>query len=368
MTQETNKPALLAERITFFFSDANFRNDSFMRKTAASNDGYIEIKTLLKFNSIKAITEDVKEVAEAAKTVDTVVVSKDGEAVRRKDPLPSDDDSKLKTVYVEGIPMEEDSELSEPKVEGEEGKKRKTVNRYTKTVEDVKKLFEPYGKVAIVRMRWSKGDAARNIHKSAQGSCFIEYTDKESVAKCIEAAATGFGFAEGVNVQVFSMEDGLVRINPRRNKKQAATAKQPEAAKSDDPEAPVDDSEIPQLEWTPGRVIVLTGLPSGCDREALKDAFSPNEVYADFSRGESDGSVRFNEDVSDIKDIAAKVVSGDITIAGGKVGGAEVLEGEKEEKYWKDASRAMFERKRAAGKRKMQGRGGGERRHKSQRR
>lgn len=60
-------------------SDANFSSDAFMSKTARENDGYIEIETLLRFNTIKKISTDMKLVAAAAEDVGHVVLSKDRE-------------------------------------------------------------------------------------------------------------------------------------------------------------------------------------------------------------------------------------------------------------------------------------------------
>ena len=176
----------LQERIKFFFSDANFRTDKFMQNEARSNDGYIEITSLLKFSTVKKLTTDITVVANAAKNVDNVVLSKDGEAIRRKNPVPVDYDSNLRTVIVTGVPTadvvveekEEDKKeesaadkKEEAKVEGEgdaaaadEEKKeapKKAPQEYAVTIADVKAAFSKYGEVALVRMRYAKSDAVK---------------------------------------------------------------------------------------------------------------------------------------------------------------------------------------------------------------
>jgi len=102
-----------------------------MLREASNNDGYIEISSLLRFNSIKKISTEMAIVAEAAKTVDSVVVSKDGEAIRRKDPLPDKNDAVTRTIFVANVPTEEIApEVNEDaKKEDEEPKNEEEVAR-----------------------------------------------------------------------------------------------------------------------------------------------------------------------------------------------------------------------------------------------
>ena len=205
----------LQERLKFFFSDANFRTDKFMQNEARNNDGYIEITSLLKFNSVSKLTSEVKDVAEAAKNVPTVVLSKDGEAIRRKEPVPEDYNPNKRTVVVTGIPTEdivkedkeaeaqkvvEEEKVEEEKVEEvktdeekttESPRKEKKVARasqeYKVSISDISTAFSKYGEVALVRMRYSKSDPARKLSKSAQGSCFVEFGSEEAAKKAAES-------------------------------------------------------------------------------------------------------------------------------------------------------------------------------------
>lgn len=206
MTEDSTSIAL-QERIKFFFSDANFRSDKFMQNEAKSNDGYIEITSLLKFSTVKKLTTDVKVVAEAAKNVDNVVLSKDGEAIRRANPIPDNYDSNLRTVVVFGIPTadvkkeeekvkKEEEKAKEETKEGEgegdaaaEEKKEeeKAPQEYSVTIADVKAAFSKHGEVALVRMRYSRAIPEKEIVKSAIGSCFVEFGSEEEQKKAVEA-------------------------------------------------------------------------------------------------------------------------------------------------------------------------------------
>ncbi|GMH82993.1 hypothetical protein TrST_g601 [Triparma strigata] len=385
--------AKLVERIRFFFGDANFRNDQFMQNEAKSNDGYVEISSLLRFNSVKKLTTLPAHVAKAAEEVATVVVSKDGEAIRRKDPLPENYNANDRTICVVGLPtkdvaakveeakeatevkeVKEVKETEETKVEGEEEKtekkekkEKKAPQEYTVNIDAVKAAFGKFGEVALVRMRYNKSDAAKGIAKSALGSCFIEFGSVEIAKAAVEAKETvKVGEAECT----YTAMNEWLAANSNKNKKNKGNNK-----KGGGDDAPSEKKEgvelvIVPIEHESNCVITLSGIPEGSDREAIKAAFADVEggadVYVDYSRGETDGAVRFKKSFDGIKDVAEKLASGDIKIAEAAVAGAKLLEGEEEEKYWNDAAKAMAERKRKFNDRK--GNGGGNRGGKKQRR
>jgi hypothetical protein len=91
----------LLKQIEFYFSDSNFRNDKFLRAKAAENsDGYVSVQVLTTFNRVKSMTEDVMVIAKSLEASTTLELSTDRTAVRRTKPLPEDDDSQQRLVYV----------------------------------------------------------------------------------------------------------------------------------------------------------------------------------------------------------------------------------------------------------------------------
>ena len=128
------------------------------------------------------------------------------------------------------------------------------------------------------------------------------------------------------------------------------------------------------FDWKPNCVIRLEGLPDSCDREAIlsavatglgvdEEAVKSRKIYADFSRGQTEGAIRFPDSDDAIPQLAQKLKSGDLEISSTKVGDARILEGEEEKKYWDDfiefknkQIRHKEEEKRQKKKRKWGGR------------
>ena len=338
-----------------------------MQRESKANDGYIEISSLLRFNSIKKISTSMADVAASARTVESVVVSKDGEAIRRKDALPEDGNSVECSLFVAGLPVEnvkaeEDdasaaapapaaSEESAADATAEESEtiakatKEKKTARYTSTVADVRAIFEKYGEVALVRFRFSKSDKVKGVGKQALGSCFVEFKDASSVAKVVEAATAETDAAKFFAGEKEVYPKAMVGwLKEQKEKKDLKKGKAPKA----EPAEPK-PLEVEALQWKPGCVITLAGLPADCDREMLKEAFEAAGVtidYTDFSRGETSGAVRVNEPNDTFKDVVAKLNSGEAKIGEATVE-AIFLEGDVEEKYWGDAAISKAERKRA---------------------
>lgn len=93
--------AKLVKQIEYYFSDSNFRHDKFLRaKAAEDSDGYVALTVLLTFNRVKAMTGDVEVIAKALEASTTLELSSDRTSVRRTAPLPEEDNSQQRSVYV----------------------------------------------------------------------------------------------------------------------------------------------------------------------------------------------------------------------------------------------------------------------------
>lgn len=96
------------------------------------------------------------------------------------------------------------------------------------------------------------------------------------------------------------------------------------------------------LDWKKGCIIALKGLPEGCDREKIlqtvKMFFGDIDVSfrADYSRGQKNGAIRFEEFHEKISDLASKLNDNIVLICGEKIESASIMEGEEEEKYYKE--------------------------------
>jgi La domain len=97
------------ERLRFFFSDANVRQDVFLRKLLMNKeDGRsVPVKTLLRFNTVKKHTEDPAVVIRAATELgDVLVVDKEKAALQLVIPFTVDmmNGNIPKSLYVKNLP------------------------------------------------------------------------------------------------------------------------------------------------------------------------------------------------------------------------------------------------------------------------
>lgn len=343
----------VAERLRFFFSDANVRSDHFMRqKLLKSEGGYVPIELLLRFNSIKMHTTDPKVIAQAAKTLCSggLVLSEDCKSIARVKPFTMSmmDDNIPLSLYVSNLPI---AETTPPE---DEGKKR----HYAVSLGELRALFEPYGDVSLVKLQFQKVESEDDKSKKKYeptGGAFVEFETVEQQQKALEdLAATKNGEAVdpktkltlgGNTLEVTSLREW---IDAKKKSKAAKNTDEEVGSKKRDreevPEAEIVVKEF-KLDWKPGCVIQLKGLSESCDREAIRssvakglelteDEIVEKGIYADFSRGQTEGAIRFREPSESISALAAKLANGDIEIAGAKVESASILKGEEEEKYW----------------------------------
>jgi hypothetical protein len=362
------------DRLTFFFSNANVRQDYFIRKLLTSTrpdekntapPGHVPIEALLRFNTIKQYTTDPAVVIQAAKLLSDVLALDDEEkAIRRVEPFTDDmlDGNIPVSLYVKNVPL----------TEGQDAETRK----YAVTVDDVRALFDKYGDVAIVKLKFSsspdgQGDETGGGNKKKHfvkkksypiGHAMIEFHTQEALEKAAEATLTtkaGETLEPKEKLVVGEAKSPLEVIllseyvESRKKQKaessekngSAETSKKRDRAEEEDE---VEKSDVPTftVDWKPGCVIQLMGLPEACDREALLGAVAKGleisledvktrKIYADYSRGQNDGAIRFPEPDEAIAKLATSLKSGDLLVSETKVTDAHVLEGEDEEKYWR---------------------------------
>lgn len=181
MAADDNK-AKLRQQLEYYFSDSNFRRDKFLRqKVAEDPDGFVQLSVLLTFNRVKSLTEGtdakVEALAAAVENSEELELSGDRAAVRRVKPLPSEDDSDARTLYVKGR-FHPDA-----------------------TLDQLLAFFAPYGKVNRVQMRRftarrpvaGEGVAAGTMESISgfKGSVFVEFATVEDAAAFLEKAKAG---------------------------------------------------------------------------------------------------------------------------------------------------------------------------------
>ena len=306
----------IKKQVEFYFSDANYRKDTFLR-CAAENDaeGFVPISTLLTFNKLKSLTQNESDVAAALKDSTEVVVSEDGSRIRRKDALPENDTSKTRTLYVKGYPID-DPDVS---------------------IESIQKDFSIFGKVLMVRCR-------KDPHtKKFKGSCFIEFSSEEEMKNAVDTANRNpedVRIAEnGVKFDcVLTLSEWLERKENKRKllkEKKAEEKRGEKRGREDDDGGEEHDGDEKKSDFTAGLIFKITNVPSGTTLNNLKDTFKAKaEVkFVDFGGEDSIAYVRVASPEAS-KTIQDALVAG-LSITGSAVkleGG--LLEGEEENAYW----------------------------------
>jgi len=148
-------------QVEFYFGDANFRRDKFMKgKTRDDPDGFISIDTLLTFNKLKALTTDAAKVAEALAESDVVEVGRDGTAFKRKHPLPTDSQVKDRSVALKGF-----------------GEGNEEV-----TIDSVTDMVKGFGTVGYVQLR-------RGRDRKFQGTVIVEFAEQAAADELLKRKA-----------------------------------------------------------------------------------------------------------------------------------------------------------------------------------
>lgn len=340
--EEQTTQSKIAERLSFFFSNANLRTDKFMRREIMDekqNKGFISIDVLLRFNTIKSITEDPKLIAKAVKDVKkpALKLNDDESAIGRVEEFTQAmmDDNVKATLRVSNIPMKETDKGLD----------------YDVTRDEMAALFQEYGDVAMVKLLKSKLKGHDN--KVAVGRAFVEFHSAEDMKNAIDELCVENIEDESLkpkkvlkvkenDLRVKTMQQWLDKKEKQREQRGGGGRNNTKAEKRK-AEQEQDKAEIEaiqfKLDWKPGCVISVKGLPDNCDREAiisaakgfLGDAIT---VRADYSRGLKDGAIRFDEPNDKISALATELQDGKVTVGGEKIDSATVLEGDDEKKYY----------------------------------
>lgn len=305
--------AAIKKQIEFYFSDSNFRKDTFLRAASETDpEGFVPIATLLTFNKLKALTTDASVVAVAVKDSEVVAVSEDGTKLRRVSDLPVTDSSKERTLYVKGYPVS-DADV---------------------TIESVSAQFSDYGRVLMVRLR--KDPATKQF----KGSAFIEFEDEAAMNKAHEAANQGGVVSlsyKGVPfLCVMRINDWLQRKADKKSKtKRGGEASGEAAAAGSKRKRDGEDDEPEKVQFTEGLLIKISNVPEATTLYQIKDAFKPfgDLKYVEYENASGHAFLRMgSKEAADA--VMAKINAGMALAEGHANVTAYVLAGEEEVAYW----------------------------------
>lgn len=157
----------IAERLRFFFSDANVRQDDYMRNFLLRKNG-VPVKALLRFNTIKKLTTSPAAIVQAVKMLcsDTLIVmDRYDYAIGRREPftMAKINDNIPLSLYVYNLPHD---------------------TTYKVTVDDIKNLFD--SEIARVTFRYHRGDPLTTPSTTSGnplGAAMVEFQNIEDLQK-----------------------------------------------------------------------------------------------------------------------------------------------------------------------------------------
>lgn len=139
----------IKEQIEFYFSDSNVLKDKFILEQINKDpNGWVDLKLIANFNRVKQLSQDMKVITKSLKHSHIVELSEDKSKLRRKNPLPKEDTSDSRTIYIENL--------------------KGTYDHLT-----IKAQFSKYGKVNLVSLPRYK------ITKEYKGFGFVEFSTEE---------------------------------------------------------------------------------------------------------------------------------------------------------------------------------------------
>jgi len=166
--------------LNFYFSDSNYPRDDFLLKfTDESNpEGWVPIEEFAKFNMVKRLTSDLALIVNCFRECDNVIVSDDGNRVKRKNPPPSIDQLNSRTVFVTGFSSSKNIDKNQ-----------------------VDELLSTFGKVLSV---WSIKDSRKK-----KKSVFVEFETEDSALAAIAAGTINYDDEKEYELAIKSKVDYL---------------------------------------------------------------------------------------------------------------------------------------------------------------
>jgi len=290
----------LLHQVEFYFGDSNYPKDKFLRAQAAQDEeGYVSLAILITFERMKSIgVVDVAQLASILKGSELLQVKEDGTMVKRKTPLPQEDQTGPRSIFSKGWP--------------------KGIS-----IEDVEKVFQAHGTVRCVRIRKDK-------QKEQKGSVFVEMGSPEEAKELVGKEIK----YKDVNLELHLKEDYVKKKIAKKKGEREAKRKLPQVQGEEQKDAKKRKLST-EKEYQKGLIIRFTDCGSeGVSRESLKELLAPQGkvAYTDFNKGDTEGYIRAatpEEAQKFFKHLTENKVE-----VGGKVPVWRPLDGDEEKAYW----------------------------------
>ncbi|KAF7638700.1 hypothetical protein Mgra_00001782 [Meloidogyne graminicola] len=318
------KSEQIMKQVEYYFGDINLPRDKFIQEEMKKDNGWIPLSTMLKFNRLAALTKDIDNIAASLKNSHLIDISDDNLKIRRNPEVPMPENTleywqeiKRRTVYLKGFPLET-------------------------TLDEISEFVNKFGIVENVLMRKTK--VGKETPRMFKGSVFATFKDKDDAKRLADITDLKF-------------KDEFVLINKMQDTYWAD--KHAERVKQKDLKKQMKKTQIEQqnkAHFKKGVVLKISGLKTDELNHVtliskLKTFFEPFGKPAFVNIDGNEATIRFfsvEEDAADgawQKAVNSAKENGDsegkVMFEGNEIKGA-VLDGEEEEKYWADFSKAKL--------------------------
>ncbi|XP_021854634.1 la-related protein 6A isoform X1 [Spinacia oleracea] len=189
-SSDSDLRAKIAKQVEYYFSDENLPSDKFLLKQVKKDkEGFVSISLIGSFRKMKKLTKDSSSIVDALKESRQLILSSDGKKVKRRNPLPSNEDAELCVVVVANLP-EDHSVQNIQKICGRAGS--------IKTIS----IHDPHA---------AEDSAKRNkAEKLVNGKMYalVEYDTVEAAEKAVVTLNDEMDWRNGLRVQLLQKQRG----------------------------------------------------------------------------------------------------------------------------------------------------------------
>lgn len=268
----------------------------------------------MSFKRVQQLSTDIDTILKSIEPSKMLQISDDRLSIRRIVPLPENDDSKDRTIYVKRIDTEA-------------------------TLDDVISFFEKFGEISAVRLR--KYKLSENNNNLFKGSAFVEFKNKEDAEKVIAQEGTLRWSDKFDPFILYWKKDYHTQKNEERKQFKRAR-QQEEKVKAVDEFKKKFSGCIVKIE--------NIGEPKEGDnfsfvsiKDAMRKLSGQKEIHVEWPAGNDQTAFVRMMDKTGANTAAQLSKEQKITLRGNEVT-ISILEGEQEEKILDELAKAFFDR------------------------
>ncbi|MES1912827.1 MAG: hypothetical protein MHM6MM_005044 [Cercozoa sp. M6MM] len=249
--------AEILKQIEFYLGDSNLPTDRHLQELLKeSEEGWLDIAHFLRFNKVKALSEDAEEVANALRqSAKLLEVSEDGTKVRRKQAIANMAEARkalfARMLFAKPVPL-------------------------TSTMEEIKAFFEDKCGKSVLSVR-TRTFVDKSGARKRKPSVFVEFESPEVVEEVKKMQLVW----EDEETKAFLTEEGFMHLMSRPEH----AAQEKEAHGKKDGKKNARDALVRD------RLLTLEGLAAGTTFRQVRDALGEHADVVFASVEEKDGKV-----------------------------------------------------------------------------